>query len=121
MATVWSADVSEINKVAIDLRGAGLRAQLAAPKVVAKAGYDTEATAKGICPVDTGNLRNSIGTDITDGGYAAEVGPKASYAPFVEYGTSRMAPQAFMGPAFDRHSGEFVDALSQLAGKSLWP
>lgn len=116
-----SIDVSEINQAAVDMQGAGIRAQLAAPKVVAKAGYDTEATAKSICPVDTGNLRNSIGTDITDGGYAAEIGPTASYGAYVEYGTSRMAPRAYMGPAFDRHSGEFVDALSQLAGKSLWP
>lgn len=121
MTSVWFEGVDELNKVAIDLHGAGLRAQLGARRAVAKTALEIEATAKSLAPVDTGALRNSISSDITDGRYAAEIGPTVEYAPYVEYGTSRMAPQAYMGPALDRHGGEFAETLSVLAGRSVWP
>jgi HK97 gp10 family phage protein len=113
--------IDEVNQVAIDMRGAGLRAQVAAAHIVAKSAHDVETTSKQIAPVDTGALRNSIGTDITDHGLTADIGPTVEYGPYVEYGTSRMAPRAYMGPALDRHSGEFVDALGEAAGRSVWP
>lgn len=85
--------------------------------VVRKTALAVEGTSKQIAPVDTGNLRNSIGTDFTgDGrntGMEAAVGPTAAYGKFLEYGTSRMSPRAFMGPALDRHAAAFQAALEQ--------
>lgn len=112
-----SIDVSELNKLAVDLEAAPAKMVAPASKAIRKTAYDIEADAKRFCPVDTGNLRNSIST--TAVGLEAEIGPTAAYAAFVEYGTSRMAPEAYMGPAFDRHAGELVTALEQIAGMIL--
>lgn len=110
-------DVSELNKLAADLGRASTTVVERSSLAIRKTAYDIEADAKRFCPVDTGNLRNSISTDTHV--LSAEIGPTAEYAAFVEYGTSRMAPEAFMGPAFDRHAGELVTALEQIAGEML--
>jgi len=59
---------------------------------------DIVADAKGFCPVQTGRLQRSIY------GYVSrdlilKVGASAPYARYVEYGTSRMAPRAFLSMA----------------------
>lgn len=72
--------------------------QARAEQIVAKAAYDVEAEAKTVVPVDTGNLKNSIATDIVKP-LEAVVGTGVEYAEFVEYGTSRMAAQPYMTPA----------------------
>lgn len=116
-------DMAELNTVAVDLATAAGSVGARASLVVRKTAQDIEATAKQFAPVDTGNLKASIGTDVTGdgrfGAIEAEIGPTASYGGFVEWGTSRHAPQAFMGPALDRHSGDFVKALEQLGGDVL--
>ena len=87
-----------------------------ASAVVRKVAFDTEADAKALAPVDTGNLRNSITTAVTGNGLTAAVVATASYAPFVELGTSRQAPQPFMGPATDQNTPKFHEAMAQLGG-----
>ncbi len=109
----------ELNRLAVDLTHAATSAQAKAPLVVAKAAHDVEALAKGFCPVDTGFLRNSIGVDLDFLDVRAVIGPTADYGPFVEFGTSRQAPAAFMGPALDRVSPGFVQAIEQLGGDIL--
>ena len=110
-------DVSELNRLAFDLGAAGLKATVQARRVIAKTAHDIEGTAKQMAPVDTGAMRNSIGADVR--GLSAEIGPTVSYAPYVEFGTSRMAPHAFMGPALDRHTPDFVSAMEKLAAQTL--
>ena len=70
-----------------------------AARVTEKAARDIERDAKAFAPVDTGNLRSSISTDVTVTGRSvlAEIGPTASYGEYVELGTSRMAPHAYLG------------------------
>lgn len=69
----------------------------------------TEATrdiAKDIVPVQFGFLRNSIRSSKLRKGLwqtsarSTEGGAERDYAHYVEYGTSKMAAQPFMGPAF---------------------
>jgi HK97 gp10 family phage protein len=68
--------------------------------IVARAAHDVEARAKVNAPVDTGNLRNSIGAHkLADGQW--EVRADAEYALYVEMGTRYMAAQPFMQPALD--------------------
>jgi HK97 gp10 family phage protein len=110
-------DASELNKLAVDLGHASAKIVKPASLAIRKTAYDIERDAKAFCPVDTGNLRNSISTDAR--GLSAEIGPTAEYAAYVEEGTSRMAPQAYMGPAYDRHAGELVVALEHIAGDIL--
>lgn len=110
-------DASELLALSADLGKASYEVTRKAQQVVAKAAHDIEGDGKRLAPVDTGALRNSIGTRISGGGLTAEIGPTVDYAVFVEYGTRRMAPRAFMGPALDRHSGAFVQAVEQLGGE----
>lgn len=115
--------VDDLNRIAADLSRAGRESGRRARQVVRKTALDVEATAKQFVPVDTGNLKNSIGTDvILDGGEGrieAVVGPTAEYGAYVEFGTSRQAPAAYMGPALDRHSPGFAAGLTQLGGRIL--
>lgn len=63
---------------------------------------DTAAVAKEKAPVDTGELRDSIyAKDITSDPMqpAAEIHADADHASFVNWGTSKMAPQPFMTEA----------------------
>ena len=75
---------------------------------------DGKKRAKELSPVDTGAMRDSIRverlareagkilyTGIRAGGYIRNprTGRFVDYASFVEYGTSRQAPQPFMRPA----------------------
>lgn len=50
-----------------------------------KAGQQIQASAKLLCPVDTGELRNSITVEKTDGGIS--VGTNCEYAVHQEFGT----------------------------------
>jgi HK97 gp10 family phage protein len=115
--------LNDLNKVAVDLSTAGGRVGAGTALVVRKTAADIERDGKAFAPVDTGNLRNSISTNVIGDGRSAtieaEIGPTANYGAFVEYGTTRQAPAAYMGPALDRHSGEFVDALAKLTGDLL--
>jgi len=58
-----------------------------------------EGFAKEQCPVDTGKLRASI-TPVVESWAAAYVGTNTEYAPYVEFGTKKMAAQPFLEPAF---------------------
>lgn len=101
-------------------RGTGAKAQ----QVVRKTAYDIERTAKNLVPVDTGNLKGSIGHSDArsvgrSGTLAVEIGPTANYGIFVEAGTSRMAPKPYMGPAADQHEPAFMQAMQQLGLEAL--
>lgn len=111
-----SADASDLSAFGGDLTRLGQRAHDLAHKVVSKTAADIAADAKKFAPYRTGNLRNSIGHDITVGGGAveAEIGPTANYGHYLEHGTSRMAPQPYLGPAFDRRVPSFEKAMGMI-------
>jgi HK97 gp10 family phage protein len=52
------------------------------------------------CPVRTGNLRASLTKEVSKDDLYAVVGTKVHYAPYVEYGTRKMAPRAYLRPAY---------------------
>lgn len=63
-----------------------------------------ERTAKQHAPVDTGNLRRSISTEIepaTGEKATGRVGTGVHYAPYVEFGTRFTRAQPFLGPALE--------------------
>lgn len=114
-------------------------------EAVAKAleiiGQAAERYAKELCPVDTGNLRNSISHEVDD--TTVYVGTNTEYAPYVEFGTgiyaegggrptpwryqddkgewhttSGMQPQPFLGPSIDNHIQEYKQFLeNELKGQ----
>ena len=95
-------------------------AESAVRGAVRKTTLDIAADAKANAPVDTGNLRNSIHT--SSAGSNAQVAQgviqaDANYSTFVEFGTSRQAPQPFLGPAGDKHLPKLQEAVGQVIGK----
>ena len=65
----------------------------AALRGLEKCGLVAEGYAKKLCPVDTGNLRNSITHTVTDvNEQATYVGSNAEYAAYVELGTGVFYP-----------------------------
>lgn len=114
-----SMDASEVERLAFDLTEQSIGATKRASIVVRKTAADIVATAQQIVPVDTSATKQSIGADIEQGGLVAEIGPTTHYAPYLEHGTSRMAPHAFMGPALDRHTPDFVEAMEQVGDLRL--
>lgn len=65
--------------------------QAAALRALEKCGLTAEGYAKRLCPVDTGNLRNSITHAVDPGELAAYVGTNSEYGPYVELGTGKYA------------------------------
>ena len=63
--------------------------QEAAVRALEKCGLTAEGYAKRLCPVDTGNLRNSISHKVDDKEPAAYIGTNREYAAYVEMGTGK--------------------------------
>ncbi|MEM0313798.1 MAG: HK97 gp10 family phage protein [Candidatus Bathyarchaeia archaeon] len=57
-------------------------------------------TARGYAPVRTGYLRSSIYATVHD--WVVQVGAKASYAMFVEFGTRYMRAKPYLAPALQQ-------------------
>ena len=73
-------------------------------------------TAKELCPVDTGNLRDSIEGSISAGGHygIVKVPTKEAYYGFmVHFGTEKMAGRPFLYQASERHSSEFQENIKK--------
>lgn len=62
----------------------------------------------------TGTTKRSIGLEITDSGFTAEVGPETEYAPYLEYGTRFMEAQPFVEPAFNEQKDIFISDLKKI-------
>jgi hypothetical protein len=62
-----------------------------------------EGSAKHRCPVDTGRLRGSITHRVEqeENAVVGVVGTNVEYAPYVEFGTERTAPSAFLRGGVD--------------------
>lgn len=59
--------------------------------------------AKQLAPVDTGRLRSSVEYEVgrDSRGLVARIGTDVHYAIYLEFGTRRMTPRAFLRPALD--------------------
>ncbi len=62
----------------------------------------------------TGQTKRSIGLEIVDAGFAAEVEPTTDYSPYLEYGTRFMEAQPFVKPAFDEQAAKFKQDMQRL-------
>ena len=80
--------------------------QLAKARALEIIGGKAETYAKLLAPVDTGNLRNSITHQQLDEDTEI-IGTNVHYAPYQEFGTSKMAAHPFLKPAAEGHSEEY--------------
>lgn len=91
----------------------GLKSAFA--RALERIGMQAEGYAKDLCPVDTGNLRNSI-THTSDG-KAAYIGTNVEYGKYVELGTVKMAAQPYLRPAAADHAGTYRNIVKdELSG-----
>lgn len=56
-------------------------------RALERCGMQAEGYAKDLCPVDTGNLRNSISHKVDGAEPASYIGTNSEYGPYVELGT----------------------------------
>ncbi|WP_203246337.1 HK97-gp10 family putative phage morphogenesis protein [Sporosarcina beigongshangi] len=87
----------------------------AARQAVKNRTLEMEANAKAQAPVDTGTLRRSINSQIseTSGSITGEVSTNLEYATHVEYGTSKQVAQPYMTPAYVNASRQLEEDLRQ--------
>lgn len=91
----------------------GLKSAFA--RALERIGMQAEGYAKDLCPVDTGNLRNSI-THTSDG-KAAYIGTNVTYGKYVELGTVKMAAQPYLRPAAADHGETYRNIVKdELSG-----
>ena len=84
-------------------------------KALVKCGLQAQTFAKSLCPVDTGNLRNSISYIVE--GDTVYIGTNTEYAPYVELGTYKMAARPYLEPAISGHIGTYESIIkSELGG-----
>lgn len=107
-------DVKEINDLAVDMNESSALAAVEVLTILAETAKEIRSTGRHLAPRVTGHLARSISFTIDKTQLAAEIGPTAWYAHFVEGGTSHSPPHAFMGPALDQHTPDFVRRLVEL-------
>ena len=89
----------------------------AVQKALEMIGLQCEGYAKLLCPVDTGNLRNSITHTQADETTEA-IGSAVEYAAYVELGTQRTKAQPYLKPAVTNHISEYK-AIAESCLKGL--
>lgn len=85
----------------------------AVERALTRIGLSAEGYAKKECPVDTGNLRNSITHEVVQSEKAVHIGTNVEYAAYVELGTVRTKAQPYLRPAATEHSGVYKRILEE--------
>lgn len=118
---MFDFDTSELTRLSVDLAAAPAKVRAKVGAVVRACAMRAWGIMETESPVDTGMLRGSIGVDFGagDGTLTAVVGPTVSYAPYVAYGTRRMAPNAFDLRTAEAIGPVFEQAVAAVAGDWL--
>lgn len=82
-------------------------------RALEECGLFAEGAAKKLCPVDTGNLRNSISHTVASDEQATYVGTNVEYAPYVELGTSRQRAQPYLKPAVSDNANTYRQIIDK--------
>ena len=75
------------------------------PAALEECGLVAEGYSKRLCPVDTGNLRNSITHTVIEN--TMYLGTNVEYAPYVELGTTRTRAQPYIKPALENNVEQY--------------
>lgn len=96
--------------------------QDASLRALEKCGLVAEGYAKKLCPVDTGNLRNSISHAVDSEEPAAYIGSNSEYAAYVELGTGVYYPGGRRDPwVYQDANGDWHRTSGQRAQPYLKP
>lgn len=80
-------------------------------RVLEDVGKEVRDRAKELCPVDTGNLRDSIEYEAAE--ESVSVYSDVEYAAYVELGTYKMAAQPYLRPALEEAGHMAIKALEE--------
>ena len=86
-------------------------------RALTRIGLAAEGYAKKECPVDTGNLRNSITNEVRSSEKAVYIGTNVEYAEYVELGTTRTKAKPYLKPAVTEHSTVYKRIMEEEMGK----
>lgn len=75
---------------------------------------EMQKKAQRLAPVDSGNLKRSIGLEFSGSGFTGKVGSIVEYGPYLEKGTRFQSPQPFMTPAGHAQAVKFKSDLTRL-------
>ncbi len=113
-------DNSEMREHTVRMKAAHRGVGAAGSRTVRAFTLRVEARGKVYCPVDTGHLVSTIGSEFAgDGRYgemSGTVSATAKYAGYVHDGTSRQAPQPFLSTALAEEAPGF-EAACALIGR----
>ena len=104
--------MSEFARFARDLARAATGIDSRASRIAEKVGQGALRTAKANAPVESGTLRRNV--RLRRNGSTSVVESSTFYAAFQEYGTSRMQPNPFMGPAVEQWGPRLVREVEAL-------
>ena len=105
MKQVARLDTRELDRI---IRDAPVKAE----KALAAAAFQVQAVAQSRAPVDTGALKNSIGTE-RKSRFTYWVADGVEYGIYQEFGTSRMAAHPFMVPAVESVREQFEREIAE--------
>ena len=95
----------------------GLEAAIlnAASEAVGAACDEICETAKTLCPVESGQLRQSLlaAAENDGSGASGSVSAGAFYAGMVELGTWKQSPQPYLQPAFELHKSKVAEDVAR--------
>ena len=114
-----TVDTSELRKLSADLATASGRVGREASAALRKSAEAVRDAAKALAPVRTGALRGSIEVSGYGDGRSlnasAYIGTTIRQGAFQEFGTSKMAPQPYLGPALAANADAYVSAIEKIA------
>ena len=109
------ADASELHALAADLRRQAAAIAAKADMTTRAHGLQAVAIVQSNAPVKTGAHRAGIGMDVL-GLAHVEVGASSEYAPYLEYGTYKMAARPRIIPGVESVVPAWITALEALGG-----
>ena len=71
------------------------------------------------CPVDTGNLKNSIDYKVLEAQKKVVIGTNVEYAIYVEKGTRKMRAQPYLTPALEENKKRIEELAAEYLGRGL--
>lgn len=123
-ASVRARAVVALNAAGLIVQNAARRAVLDGPKTGAiynpRGKVVHQASAPGEAPAsDTGRLVNSIVMRVDEGDLIALITAGTEYAPYLEFGTRKMAARPFLNPALTNNRPRIIQLMRSImsAGK----
>lgn len=92
----------------------GAELEAAVKKALMLCGETAKAYSKKLCPVDTGNLRNSIDYQVSES--TMQIGTNVEYAEYVECGTVKQDAQPYLQPALAQNADKYTSIIKSTLG-----